>query len=53
MTIKNIYISEDGEEFETAEECIEYEKARDVSGAILMFDSDKQILDDADSIKVL
>ena len=51
MTIKNIYISDDGEEFETEEECLEYEKARDVSGAILMFDSDRQILDDADSVK--
>lgn len=51
MTIKNIYISDDGEEFETEEECVEYEKARDVKGAILMFDSDRQILDDADSVK--
>lgn len=26
MTIKNIYIADDGEEFETEEECLEYEE---------------------------
>lgn len=51
MTTKIIYIAEDGEEFETEEECLAYERNRDASGAILMFDSDRQILDDADSVK--
>ena len=50
MTIRNIYVAADGEEFETEEECLEYEKTRDASDAILMFNSNNQIIEDIDSV---
>lgn len=50
MTTKTIYISNDGEEFESEEECLEYEKKRDVHDAIIMFDSNRLPILDADSV---
>lgn len=50
MTTKIIYIAEDGEEFETSDECLKYEKQRDASGAILMFSTNRLPITDADSI---
>ena len=50
MTTKIIYIAEDGEEFETSDECLKYEKQRDASGAILMFASNRLPITGADSI---
>ena len=50
MTIKKLYIAEDGEEFETEEECLEYEGKRDVHDAILMFDSNRLPIVDTDSV---
>lgn len=50
MTTKIIYIAEDGEEFETSDECLKYEKQRDVHDAIIMFASNRLPIMDADSI---
>lgn len=50
MTTKIIYIAEDGEEFETLDECLKYEKQRDASGAVLMFAANRLPITDADSI---
>lgn len=44
MTVRHIYISDDGEEFDTEEECMEHEKMLDTSNALLMFDEDYNIL---------
>ena len=44
MTIKNVYVADDGEEFETEEECLEYEKVLDPDGAVVLFDSDMRII---------
>jgi len=40
MTIRKIYIAEDGEEFESEDECLEYEKAFNPEGAIVFYDED-------------
>lgn len=50
MRTRTIYISNDGEEFETEEECLEYERNRDASNAILMFASNRFPITDVDSI---
>lgn len=50
MTTKTIYISNDGEEFETEEECLAYERNRDASGAVLMFAANRLPITDTDSI---
>lgn len=50
MTTKVLYISVDGEEFETEEECLEYEKNRDAHGAILMFAANRLPITDEDSV---
>lgn len=50
MTIKKLYIAEDGEEFETEEECLEYESKRDVHDAILMFARNRLPIVDVDSV---
>lgn len=50
MTIKKLYIAEDGEEFETEEECLEYEGKRDVHDAIVMFASNRLPILNADSV---
>lgn len=44
MTTKTTYIANDGEEFETEEECLAYEKAMDPSEGVVMFDSEYEIL---------
>lgn len=48
MIIKRIYIADDGEEFETEEECRAYEKAMDPKDSIVMFDSEFEILHGGD-----
>lgn len=50
MTTKIIYIAEDGEEFETSDECLKYEKKRDVHDAVIMFDSNRLPIVDTDSV---
>lgn len=50
MKTRIIYIAEDGEEFETSDECLKYEKQRDVHDAIIMFASNRLPITDADSI---
>lgn len=50
MTTKTLYISIDGEEFETEEECLEYEKKRDASEAVIMFTKNRLPILDADSV---
>lgn len=50
MTTKILYIAEDGEEFDTSDECLKYEKKRDVHGAVIMFDSNRLPITDTDSI---
>lgn len=44
MTIRNIYVAADGEEFDTEEDCLDYEQTMDASGAIIMFDSDRKLI---------
>ena len=50
MTTKIIYIAEDGEEFETSDECLKYEKQCDVHDAIIMFTSNRLPITDVDSV---
>ena len=50
MTTKILYISIDGEEFETADECLKYEKKRDASGAVIMFTRNRLPILDVDSV---
>ena len=40
MEIKNIYVSYDGKEFETEEECLEYERMGESEGAVKLFNAD-------------
>lgn len=47
MQIKKIYISDDGEEFETEKACLEHESAIDSSNSILMFDSGGELIKDS------
>lgn len=44
MTIRNVYVAADGEEFDTEEDCLDYEQTMDASGAIIMFDSDRKMI---------
>lgn len=44
MTIRNIYVAADGEEFDTEEDCLDYEQTMDASDAIIMFDSDRKMI---------
>ena len=39
MTIKNIYIAADGEEFETEAECLEHEQLCDPMDSVIFYDS--------------
>lgn len=48
MTTKIIYIANDGEEFETSQECLEYERSMDPSDCVLMFDEELNVLRDED-----
>ena len=48
MTTKVTYIACDGEEFETAEECLAYEKAMDPSDSLVMLDDDYCIIEGYD-----
>ena len=50
MRTRTIYISNDGEEFETEEECLEYERNRDASDAVLMFAANRFPIVDSDSV---
>ena len=50
MRTRTIYISNDGEEFDTEEECLEYERNRDASDAILMFAANRLPIVDSDSV---
>lgn len=46
MQIKYTYISDDGEEFETEEECLEHEKTIDSASSVLMIDSRELVITD-------
>lgn len=48
MTTRTIYISSDGEEFETSDECLKYEKAMDPDGAVILFDGEMHPMVDGD-----
>lgn len=48
MQIKKIYISDDGEEFETEEECLEYEKIVSSRDSVILFDYCEGIINDDD-----
>ena len=49
MTIKKIYIANDGEEFESESECLEYEKAMNPGGGVVFYDKDlERIVDGRD-----
>lgn len=50
MTTKIIYIAEDGEEFDTSDECLKYEKKRDVHDAVIMFAGNRLPITDTDSV---
>lgn len=50
MTTKIIYIAEDGEEFETSDECLKYESKRNATGAVLMFAGNRLPIVDTDSV---
>ena len=50
MTTKIIYIAEDGEEFDTSDECLKYEKKRDVHNAVIMFAGNRLPITDTDSV---
>lgn len=50
MTTKIIYIAEDGEEFDTSDECLKYEKKRDVRDAVIMFAGNRLPITDTDSV---
>lgn len=44
MIIKKTYISDDGEEFETEEECLEYEKSLNSIDGVVLFDSKLEVI---------
>ena len=48
MTTRITYIACDGEEFETEQECLEYEKSMDSTDCLMMFDNDLNVLRDED-----
>lgn len=50
MTTKIIYIAEDGEEFETSDECLKYEKKRDAHDSVIMFTSNRLPITCGDSV---
>lgn len=45
MTTRTVYIAEDGKEFETEEECREYESSLDFSSVAFFMDNKKRILE--------
>ena len=45
MIIKVTYISEDDEEFDSEEECLEHEHIMKTEGKALFFDSDRQLIE--------
>ena len=50
MTIKNTYIACDGEEFETEEECLQYERGILGHKGILFFDSERNVIENDDPV---
>lgn len=48
MQIKKTYISDDGEEFETEEECLEHEKTINSMDSVLMIDSRELVIAEKD-----
>ena len=44
MQIKKIYISDDGEEFETEEACLEYENSLNARDGVILFDSNLEVI---------
>lgn len=46
MEIRKIYISDDGEEFETEEACLEHEKTINSMDSVLMIDSRELVITD-------
>ena len=45
MTIQVTYIADDGEEFETEEECLDHERVMMTDGKALFFDSDCELIE--------
>lgn len=44
MQIKKIYISDDGEEFETEEACLEYENSLNSRDGVILFDHNLEVI---------
>ena len=49
MKIRKIYISDDGEEFDSEEACLEHENVFSSSDSVVMFDSGRRLIEDRDS----
>ena len=45
MKIRKIYISDDGEEFDSEEQCLEYENKINSFDSVLLFDSKKNLIE--------
>ena len=50
MKIRKIYISDDGEEFDSEEECLEHEKTINLMESVLMIDSRELVITEKDPI---
>jgi len=46
MKIREIYISDDGEEFDSKEECLEHEERLNSIDSVMLFDSKKKLITD-------
>ena len=46
MEIRKIYISDDGEEFDSEEECLEHEQTVSSMNSVMLFDSRKRMISD-------
>lgn len=46
MKIRKIYISDDGEEFDSEEECLEHEDRLNSIDSVMLFDSKKKLITD-------
>lgn len=51
MTIQVLYIADDGEEFETEQECLDHERAMNYKDAVVFLDSSFEVIDMNDSVK--
>lgn len=51
MTIQVLYIADDGEEFETEQECLDHERASNYKDSLVFLDSKFEIIDMNDSVE--